>query len=176
VAVLTLAEAKTHLNITADTYDAELATVVDAAESVLTARCGPLVSMAETRRVNAGGPELVLPSMPVVSLTSVTPVNGTVLPLTDLHLNTLTGVVRYNTGASFPVGAYDVVYEAGRTVLPDDLLYALKELTRHLWSSSQRGGSRRPGSEAMAANPATYLLPYAVQSLIEPHMIGPGVH
>jgi hypothetical protein len=187
VSVLTLDEAKVHLNITADTYDAELVTIMDAAESVITARCGPLAPVAMTCRIG-GGRALVLPSPPVVSLTSVAPVGWDTyadiysdaytdaMPLAELYLDGAAGLVTQNMGGVFSSAFYDVVYESGRVSVPDDLLLAVKELTRHLWSTSQRGGSRRPGSEAMAANPATYLLPYAVQSLLEPHMIGPGIH
>jgi len=167
--VLSLLEAKTHLNITATTYDAELMSIVVSAEAVLSARCGPLSPTTVTRRVVASGPSLVLPVMPVVSLTSVTPAGGTALTLVDLYLNQSAGVVTYNSGGTFRSAFYDVVYQSGRVVVPEDLLYGLKELVRHLWSTSQRGGSRRPGSEPMA-DPATYLLPYAVQSLIEPHL------
>lgn len=112
---------------------------------------------------------MVLPSPPVVSLTSVTPVGGSALTLVDLHLDAGAGVVTYDLGGWwFGSPFYDVVYESGRESVPDDLLLAVKELVRHLWSTSQRGGSRRPGSEAMAS--AGFLLPYAVESLIEKHL------
>jgi hypothetical protein len=181
VSVLTLAEVKAHLNITVTTYDAELMTFADSAEAVIARRCGPLTPTAAACRVR-GGQSLALPDAPVVSLTSVTPVGGTALPLADLYLDGAAGVVTYNQVATFgssaygfTASAYDVAYEAGREILPDDLLHGLKELVRHFWSTSQRGGSRRPGSEAMAAPSASFLLPYQVQSAIEPHLIGPGV-
>ena len=184
MSVLTLAEAKAHLNITTTTQDVELATFMDAAEAVIAKRCGPLTPVTTTCRVRGGG-SLVLPVVPAVSLTSVSPAGwldsvdvyfdtyeddyGDPLPVTDLYLNGAAGVVTHNLGGTFGAASYDVVYESGRASIPEDLLLAVKELVRHLWSTSQRGGSRRPGSEAMAVNPATYLLPYQVQSLIEPH-------
>lgn len=169
MSVLDLADAKSHLNITAATYDAELQSVVDTAEAVIAAKCGPLTPTPVVRRIRASGAEMVLPSMPVVSLTVVEPVGGDALTLADLYLETSTGIVSWLDGGSF-TGLYDVIYEGGRASVPADLLHAIKELVQHLWTS-QRGGR---GRGAEASNPAAYLLPYRVQTLIEPHLMGPG--
>ena len=168
---ITLAEAKTHLNITATTYDTELADFIASAEAVIAKRCGPLGLVAASARVQGGGSGLVLPVALVATLTSVTPVGGTALTLADLHLDTAAGVVTYNLGGSFGARSYDVEYQSGRATVPADLMLAVKELVKHLWSTTQRGGSgaRKPGSDAPSSS-ATFLLPYAVQSLIEPHL------
>lgn len=184
---ITLAEAKTHLNITATTFDAELTDFITSAEAVIARRCGPLGSTTTTARVRGGvgsgtyqrpslndRTALVLPVSPAVSLTSVTPVGGSALVLTDLYLSP-NAVVTYNLGGSFGSAFYDVVYQSGRAVVPADLTLAVKELVKHLWSTTQRGGSgaRKPGSGDAPSGSASFLLPYAVQSLIEPH-IQPG--
>lgn len=168
MSVLLLADAKTHLNITVTTYDVELQSKIDSAEAVIARRCGPLSSVATTSRVRGGGDALLLTTSPAVSLTSVTPVGGSALTLTDLYLDTVAAVVTYDLGGTFGSGAYTVVYQAGRATVPLDLMEGIKELLRHLWSNSQRGGARRGGADMV--NPATYLLPYEVQSLIEPHL------
>ena len=176
MSVLTLALAKTHLNITTSAQDTELQTFIDAAEAVVALRCGPLASTATTVRVDGCGGVLVLPVTPAVSLTSVTPVGGSAVTLSDLYLDTAAGVVSYNSG-SFASGLYDVVYQAGRTTVPADLLMGVKELVRHLWET-QRGPTRRPGSSSFdsTANTvpgAAYLLPNRVSELIAPH-VQPG--
>lgn len=173
MSVLTLAAAKTHLNITSTTHDTELGAFITAAEAAITVRCGPLESMAVTERVTVASGQLALSRPPVVSLVSVTPVGGSALTLGDLYLDGRAGVVTGNV-SSIPSGDYDVTYNAGRVTCPDDLLLAVKELVRHLWDT-QRGPTRRPGSTAseLTSNTlpgAAYLLPFRVSELIAPHM------
>lgn len=174
MSVLTLADARTHLNVTAGPHDAEVQAFIDAAEAAIIQRCGPLASTAATVRVRGGGTALVLPTIPAVSLTSVTPVDGTALTLADLYLDTGAGLVTYNSGSTFTDRLYDVVYNAGRTTCPEDLLMAVKELVRHMWQT-QRGPTRRPGSQpsegtANTVPGAAYLLPFRVSELIAPHL------
>jgi hypothetical protein len=66
-----------------------------------------------------------------------------------------------------------VVYLAGRSTVPDDLLFAVKELVRHLWTT-QRGGATRPGSQQSDAMSntlpgAAYVFPFRVEQLLAPH-------
>lgn len=174
MSALKLADAKAHLNITTTDDDGELQGVIDSAEAALAELVGPLTPTATTSRVLGGGPYLVLPVSPAIELASVTPHLGTALTLTDLWLETRTGVVTQNSGAGFPVRHYTVVYSAGRTSVPDDLTMAVKELVRHMWST-QRGVTRRPGSAASdsASNTlpgAAHILPFRVTELLGPHM------
>lgn len=176
MSVLTLALAKTHLNITVSTYDTELQTVIDAAEAAIAKVVGPLSSTSYTRRVRGGSCELVLPVSPVISLTSVTPVNGTALTLGDLYLESETGIVRWSlSDRAFSYAWYTVVFAAGRSSLPDDLLMAVKELVRHIWTT-QRGGTTRPGSRPSAdlSNTlpgAAHTFPIRVTQLLAPHRL-----
>jgi hypothetical protein len=173
MSVVQLAEAKTHLNMTASTHDAEVQSLIDAAEAAIGERVGPLTATAETARVRGGRDALVLPTTPVASLTSVTPVEGTALTLSDLYLDEAAGLVTFESGGTFGARHYDVAYEAGRAECPDDLKLAVKELVRHIWST-QRGGTARPGSRESeaAANTlpgAAYIFPFRVEQLIAPH-------
>lgn len=177
MSVLTLPQAKEHLNISGNANDAELTAMIAAAEAAIGQRCGPLASTATTVRVKGGG-ALVLPVTPALSLTSVTPVGGTALTISDLHV-TSGGLVTYNSGAGFSSLYYDVVYNAGRTTCPDDLLMAVKELVRHMWRT-QRGPTRRPGSEPSDATAntvpgAAYMLPFRVSELLAPHLLVGGI-
>lgn len=174
MSVVTLARVKTHLNITATTHDGELQSVIDASEAAIAEKCGPLASTATTARVRGGGYGLVLPVIPAVSLTSVTPADSTALTLSDLYLDTEAGVVTYDSGASFTARYYDVVFSAGRATCPADLQLAVLELVRHVWTT-QRGPTMRPGSrESEAASNtipgAAYIFPFRVEQLIAPHM------
>jgi uncharacterized phiE125 gp8 family phage protein len=172
--VLTLDEIKEHLNITDSTYDDELTGFIEAAEAIIAERVGPLEETTFTSTVDSSDGRLILPAKPVISITSITlisPARGSALGFsygaTDLHLNRQSGEVTTSTGYGLVAGRYEVVYEAGLTVLPASLRLAVKEMVRHLWKS-QRGGSQRPGSTDQAAAPG-YLIPYHVQGLLQPH-------
>lgn len=174
MSVILLADAKAHLNITGSDKDVELQAVLDGAEGAIAERCGPLTSTEVTERVTGGGCGLVVRETPVVSLTSLTPVNGTAYTVADFTVDKSAGVIEWTSGARFASGRYDVVYEAGRTSVPDDLKYGILELVRHMWAT-QRGPTRRPGSPASegASNTlpgAAYLLPFRVTELIAPHV------
>jgi hypothetical protein len=112
---------------------------------------------------------------PAVSLTSVTPYSGTALTLSDLYLDTRTGLVTFNNMSPFVAAYYDVVYDAGRSTCPADLLFAVKELVRHLWATQRAGARGGASAEGNAAPGAAHLLPYRVAELIVPHaQIGVG--
>lgn len=165
MSVLSLADAKTYLNISTTASDTELQGFIDAAEAAIGARCGPLAATSRTARIDGDGSlSLLLPSCPVASLSTVTPSEGAAVVLTDLHLNPDAGVVTRNDGSSFPARYYDVTYSAGRASVPLDLLLAVKELVRHLWET-QRGAGVRPGSRPDVPG-ASYMLPYRVLELI----------
>ena len=173
MSVVTLAQVKTHLNLTVSTHDGELQGLIDAAEAAIGERVGPLVATVETARVRGCHTALMLPAIPAVSLTSVTPVGGGALTLDDLHLSGASGVVRWESGGAFSATWYDVVYTSGRAECPNDLKLAVKELVRHIWMT-QRGATVRPGSaqSEAAANTlpgAAYIFPFRVEQLIAPH-------
>lgn len=176
MSTLSLSDAKQHLNIDVATYDTELTAMISAAEAMIAKRCGPLASTAKTVVVDGRGYSLLLPTTPVVSLTSVTDNTGATVSVSDLTVLP-PGVVQYTSGpAYFPGWWYTVVYNAGRSTVPDDLLLADKELVRHLWTS-QRGGASRPG-QGGGTDQVTFAaqvgsLPTRVLELIAPH-VQPG--
>lgn len=176
MSTLTLVAAKAHLNINVDTYDATVQAFIDAAEAMIGERVGPLASTPVTCRVKPNGCRLSLPTIPAVSLTSVTPADSAALTLSDLYLNTDAAVVTYNSGQSFTARYYVVVYQAGRASIPADLLLAIKEQVRGMFEASQRGDASRVGEEEYPSNTvanAEFSLSFEVSRLIAPH-IQPG--
>lgn len=176
MAVLDLAAAKRHLNLTTNTNDAELQEFIDAAVAAVEARVGPLDAADQTATVTSNGRTLVLPAAPVVDLVSVTSLGNEVDP-DGLTLDGSSGVVR---GVLASNRSYTVVYRAGWAdgQVPGDLVLAVKEMVRHLWTT-QRGGSKRPGttpsdSVANTIPGAAYALPIRVEQLLMPHML-PGI-
>jgi hypothetical protein len=177
VSVLTLDEVKEHLGIDlADTdEDVELQRFIDAAESAVGRKCGGIGPATVTGRVDGYSRTLVLPTAPVVSLTSVTPVGGTALDVSSLDLNVAAGVVESLDGSAFTARRYDVVFQSGRTTAPPDLLLAAKELVRHLWLT-QRGAA--PGSPGAlpdgSVDPAaglSFTWPWRVEQLMAPYLL-----
>jgi hypothetical protein len=173
MSALALQVAKDHLNITVNEYNGELQSTIDSAEATLAEIVGPLSPVEVTARVAGGGPCLVLPDSPAIDLVSVTPYLGTALTLSNLWLETKTAIVTQNSGVGFPMQHYTVVYNAGRATVPGDLMMAVKELVRHMWST-QRGATRRPGSNPSDSTSntlpgAAHTLPFRVTELIGPH-------
>lgn len=167
-------DVKPHLNITVATHDAELQTMLDAAEAAIAEKCGPLAATSVTERVSGGGTGLVLRTTPIVSLTSVTPAGGSAYTVGDFTTDLSAGVVEWTSGARFSAGRYDVVVSAGRSSLPKDLRLGILELVRHLWET-QRGGSQRPGSRSSESTAntipgAAHIMPFRVVELISPHI------
>lgn len=166
--VLSLAEAKIHLNITTSMYDDELQDVIDAAEAAIAQRVGFLEPTPVTVRANGGGPTLLLPHLPAIELTTITPYGSTTqLDTASLYLDAEAGIVSYPTAAgSFAWPSYSVSYIAGRTEVPADLMLAVKEMTRHLWRS-QRGPTTAKAADQQPG--AGHLIPEFVAELIEGH-------
>lgn len=174
MAVITLAAAKNHLNITVETHDAELNDVIASAVSALEGRVGPIEAKpGMTHRAAGGGKGLLLPtSHAVVSVQSVTEAvdGGSALTMGDLLLNARAGVITYSNGSTFPARAYDIVYTAGYQPVPADLVWATKEMVRHLWES-QRGPGMRPGAPPSEGVANTIpgggeLFPYRVEQIL----------
>ena len=172
--VLTLPIAKAHLNIPSSntTNDGELIGLIEAAEASVASRCGYLESTAVTERLNGYSGSLTLRKTPVLSITSVTPVNGSALSLSDLDPDLSTGLVRTVSGAGFWSRRYDVVYQAGRTTVPADLLLGIKEQLRYLWQT-QLGNTQSTGAlpeDQFAAAESLAVLARRVEQLLWPHL------
>ncbi len=141
--LLSLAEAKTHLNITGTGDDDELRNFLAAATELIESKVGVCVRRTFTDRVNEGHPAIVLPHRPVLSVTSVTSAQpgGPTWATAQLVVDGEAGTVTPLWGAPvFWWGPWDVVYVCGRQVIPERFLHACKELVRHLWET-QRGAA-----------------------------------
>lgn len=169
MSALLLSDVKEFLNKTDSGDDAEVQAMVDRAEAIIAARVGPLTEVTVTDEVHTGPGPLVLKRWPVISVSSATSDGAAV---TDLDLDEGPGVV-YGSFGSTRRGI-SVSYVAGRTSLPVDLEAAVLELVRHLWVTQRVPGTRLRGSgepdERTLQGVSTYLLPYRVQTLIEPHL------
>jgi hypothetical protein len=177
MSVVALSDVQTHLNNT-DSGDAtELQAFTNRAEAILGQRIGPIGSTSQTERVRGLSSVLQLSHSPIISLTTVTSIDGTTIPTTQLTALSY-GRVEYKQWGYFPSRFYDVVYAAGYDPLPDDLKYAVLELVRALWET-QRGNQPsasigaapvEEGQVLQSFGLATYDLPPRVQQLITPYL------
>ena len=175
MSVLSLADAKSYLNITSDTEDAELQGFIDAAEAAVSARCGPLESVTVTERVRGETEMLQVTTTPVISLTSVTPVMFGVGVASSSLFCTENGQIECVYKLFFEARFYDVVYVAGRSSIPRDLYVSLKEVVRHLWLTQRGPGAvayRRLGvdMDQQAIVGAAYAFTYRAKELFDPYV------
>lgn len=162
------------LQTTNDTRDARLQKIIDIAEAKIGTRIALGPREVEVT-VTPNGGYLVLPVVPVLELTSITPNVGDALDVSLLTADAA-GVVSYIVGGgTFPGRSYAVVYQAGyaEDALPATLEGAVLELVRHLWTP-QRGEARRPGSTPEESQQLGFLLPHRVQELLADYEL-PGI-
>ena len=183
MALLTLDEAKAQLDITTDSEDAELQAYIDALTAPIERHVGPVEIRTVTEVVN-GRAALVLTQVPVVSLTSLTPLTtgGTAIGAGDVFVDNDSGVVHRVDCGQFAGGPWTAVYEAGRGEVPPTINLAARILLQHLWRTqygASRGLSGIGGGEDFSVNEPIagwgYAIPNRVLQLLEPYKAPPGV-
>lgn len=171
MSAVSLDDVKTFLNITDTASEDELIAMLDRAEAILAARVGPLEPTTVTGEVHTGPGPLVLKRYPVISVESVGSYYGD--PVTDFQVDADSGVVYGYFSCTFR--GTTVTYTAGRKYLSADLQEAVLELVKHLWTTQRVPGTRLRSSgepdERTLQGISNYLLPYRVQTLIQPYLL-----
>lgn len=180
-AILSLADAKKHLNKTSTTDDDEIRGWVESVTAGIEGLCGPVTVRTVTERHEGRRvPMICLRHTPVLSLTSVVAVldGGTSYTVADLDLDAATGVVQRKDGGTL-TGPLRVTYSAGRRIVPANITSAAKIILQHLWQTQQ--GPGRPqlgGGDYSVTEPVPgfgYAIPNRALQLLEPHRLPPGV-
>lgn len=174
--LVSLEDARAHLNFTATTDDEELRAFVDRATAILEAEFNrALVRRTWTAEKHSGGvPFVALRHAPVISVTTATE-DGSVVASTGYDLDGATGHLYRLSGAysgdcwSSGLRNVSVTYVAGYTDPPRAAVQAVLELTRHLWDTQRvdRAGGRRPAGDDYTPG-TSYSLPHRVVELMEP--------
>ena len=160
MSVVTLATARTFLNIDTGTPDAKIQPRLDAAEAIIERRVGPLSATAKTFRVRGSGTTvLALPYAPIITLTSITGKSGNAV--TGTYLNMTAGTVEADS--EFSEDYYTVVVSAGRATLPGHLTEAVLLMTKHLYAA-HRGGN--PNAAATEVPLLASAIPASVEALL----------
>jgi hypothetical protein len=169
--IVGLAEVKEHGNITSTSSDRELLDFIGTAQQMIEHEVGPVVPQTVTETVYAGAPTLLLSQIPVIAVQSVTEYGATVDP-SAYNVDLDAGTITRADGRCWVATSLQPLtwtYRAGRSPIPEALRWAGKELTIHLWRSTQaqRGGRGRgeaPDTAAAFGLPnrvADALVPYA---------------
>lgn len=170
--IMSLADAKAHLNLKTTRDDVELRAWVEAVTELVQNLTG--VSVRHTRTETHHLPlrcvtALALHRSPVLEVTAV---NGEDIDSGSYEIDPAAGIL-YGCFA----GPTTVSYVAGRTVVPAAVTAGAKIILQHLWQSV-RTGSRSPtrGQDdvAMVAG-FGYAIPNRALQLLEPHRLPPGV-
>jgi len=184
VALLTLADAKAQLDIETASHDTELQVYIDALTAVIERHVGPVENRAVTETVSGRGTTLCLMQVPVVSLTSLTPMVLGGLPLAtgDVVVDNELGVIRRVNGSVFYGGPWTALYTAGRGSVPPTIKLAALILLQHLWRTqygASRGLSGIGGGDDFSVTEAVpgwgYAIPNRVLQLLEAYKAPPGV-
>lgn len=174
IAIVSLASVKTQLSKkptnTAD--DDELRGYLLSASENIESTCGPCAVRTFTERLYATSGtrrSMWLSNVPVVSLTSMTPVYSwsiAINPATDVTVNLGSGEVTRLDAWPF-IGDYDVAYKAGRVVIPSSLRTACSMIVQNLWDTRRGPVGVTPGGDEMVTLPGWgYAIPSRAAELI----------
>lgn len=109
-----------------------------AATAVIERHRGEVVApRSVTELVEGCGQSLILPHTPVISVTSVTRLDGVSIDPTGLVVvKPNAGIVRYRSAGWFS-GLHQVVYTAGRAIIPSNYVRAALIIIEHLWQTER---------------------------------------
>lgn len=170
--IVSLPEAKAHLNISNDGSDDELRGFIEAATGIARYYCGTLFPATYVETHQACGTTLALRHWPVLSVSAITAVGtATVVDAADVDVDE-NGILRAEASMS---GTVRVTYRAGYTVMPANVTRGGLIIIQHMWETQRPRSSRGPaaprGEEFMNAQDATgrfYTVPRRAVELFQP--------
>jgi hypothetical protein len=182
MALIDLDEAKQQLNITGDSSNLELQAYIEGLTAVIENVVGVVEEREITETIDGTGSTLCLLKTPAIALVSVSPQldYGDDLPVSQLHLDGATGIVRKRNGRWFNGGPWTVTYTAGRGAVPPTINLAARMLLQHLWrtQTASRGPVLAGGDDYSVTEVVPglgYAVPNRVRELLEPFKLPPGV-
>ncbi|WP_255951547.1 hypothetical protein [Streptomyces odontomachi] len=180
--ILSLADAKAHLNITASRDNDEIKFWLGASTRAVEYFVGPVTvrPVTEVHPVREAR-ALVLLQVPAIELTAVNAVQvgGTGYDIQALTLDGSTGLVARADGGPLR-GPLRIAYTAGRTTVPENITAAARVILQHLWRTqlAGRGGLAGGGDDFSVTEPIPglgYAIPNRAVQLLEPDRLPPGV-
>jgi hypothetical protein len=179
--IVSLADAKRHLNQTTTTQDEELRGFIGTATDIIEALCGPVVVRTFSERIEGCGPTIVLSHTPLVAVTSVVSLrsSGPTYDMANVDVELPTGVLELLDGTWFR-GSLRPAYTAGRPVVPRALRMAALVIIQHMWrtqlGSSTAARRRDRGDDYADPIPGMgYSIPNRAMELMGPFLREPLV-
>lgn len=179
----TVADLKTHLDITSGGDDAELQDMLDAAVDVVENIVGPISPRPVTETHYAvSGPTLVTRRAPVASVTNLSTRLYPGLAWADQSVGDYvvdgdTGVIRTATGYMLR-GDVTITYLAGYATVPTAVFLATLIIAANLWET-QRGADPLPANSTDDISSANVgfapAIPDRAKTLLEPFALAPLV-
>lgn len=167
MALITLAEAKTHLNMSASTgSDTELQDMIDVACELVQAYADRTWDVGSvTQTFDGGGDTFLLSSSPITAITTVT-VSGTAT--TNYTASLSAGIVWTKFATPCDRQNVVIVYAVGDASPPELARQGALETVRHLWQTQRGTTVRQPlvGDEYPTGE--GYSLPRRVMELLDP--------
>jgi hypothetical protein len=134
--LISLADAKSILNVSTTTNDSKLRDLIESTTSDLELMVGPVVRRSVSERYEAFGTDaLVLRSAPAISVTSIVRIHtgGPTYDVAQVDLDTETGIIQNRNGRGF-LGPLRITYVAGRTVVPAGIRDGARIMLKNLWN------------------------------------------
>lgn len=175
--LISLADAKGQLKILNTASDDKLREYLEATTEIVESYVGPVVRRTHTARVCGNRSQIPLPHTQVTAITSVTIVRDGTTPITlsDLTINSASGVISYKSGASFAYGDMDIVYTVGRSFVKANWTLAASMIVQHLWET-QLGNlpSIQGDTPGYVVTGSGYVVPYRAISLLQVDQVPAG--
>ncbi|WP_031039899.1 hypothetical protein [Streptomyces sp. NRRL F-5650] len=178
--ILSLHDARDHLNLVSTKDDGELRFWNSATTRAVEYFTGPVVARSFTEEHAARDARaVVLHRTPVLTVTAVESVltGGVTYAVDSLHVDRDTGeVIRLDGGRL--TGRLRFTYRAGRTVIPENILAGARIILEHLWLTQRgnRGGLAGGGQDLSDPIPGLgYAVPNRALQLLEADRLPPGV-
>lgn len=179
--LLSLDDAKAHLNIDDSSQDEEIQDAIDEATEIIEDLTGPIIEreVTETHR-NVSGQTVLLREVPVLEVTSAVVsslgVTSTSYVTGDLTVDPVTGELWVTSGVWWSSDV-TVTYTAGRDEVPACVRRAMKDQVKHLWETQRGTASFRPsfGEDELVPTPGGFLVPNRVAEAVRPVARAPRV-
>lgn len=172
--LISLADAKEQLKITATTWDERIRGFIASATEVVErhTRCATYRrTEIEDHRLTCPSASLILKKSPAISVTSVASVDGSITwDASDLYLSKTSGIVASKSGGWFS-GHLEVTYVAGSLIIPMNYADAAMMIVEHLWQTRRgsKGGPRVGGMDDTVMVPGMgFAVPRAALELLGP--------
>jgi hypothetical protein len=174
--IMSLASAKTHLNMTSSKDDEEIRNMIEAVTAVIERHRGEAVVRQEVVEDNVMGDRnrFALMKHPVIEVTEILNYLGIPQDVTKWKLDKQNGILTNYAGAGL-TGDVTISYVAGYTEIPANYILAAKIILGHLWTTQRiqnigqqvsLGTRARPEEQVMTPTGVGYAIPARAVELL----------